>query len=236
MNASRRRNQNAHHFRHKNNCIFPIPVNQEKRMRSLANSPADSFETSNATKFLFCCVRHGLEWSDFKQPEIPHFSPLFDFQRLSHKMSPSYGLLHGWGFVFISPDSAVRPENPQTAACCSCVPSVSRDPSSFAGTLLPRGCPRRSRPAELHTPESALSGLQSASQRLRCPWQAGPFVPECQRWSQTDTQALPESQPVVPSGLDSIPLKGSPLPCQQKCPGWGYPQPGPKFSLLRNQE
>ena len=219
MNASRRRSQNAHHFRHKNNCLFPIPVNQEKRMHSLANSPADSFETSNATKFLFCCVRHGLEWSDFKKPKIPNFSPLFDFQRLSHKMSPSYGLLHGWGFVFIWPGSAARPENLQTAGCCSCAPSVLRGPSSFAGTLLPRGCPRRSRPAELHTPESALSGLQSASQRLRDSWQAGPSVPECQRWSQTDTQALPDSLPEVLSGLDSIPLKGSPLPCQQKCPG-----------------
>ena len=191
-------------------------------MRSLANTPAVSFEAANATKFLFCCVRHGLEWSDFKKPKNPNFSPLFDFQQLPHKMSPSCGLLHSWGFVFISPGSAARPENPQTAGCCSCAPSVLRGPSSFADTLLLRDCPHHSQPTEPRIPVPALLGSQSVFQRLRDSWQAGPFVPECQRWSQTDTQALPESLPVVLSGLDSIPLKGSPLPCQQKCPGWDF--------------
>ena len=111
-------------------------------MRSLANTPAVSFEAANATKFLFCCVRQGRDSGDFRKPEISNFSPLFDFQRLSHKMSPSCGLFHGWGFVFIWPGSAARPENPQTAGCCSCAPSVLRGPSSFADTLLLRGYPR----------------------------------------------------------------------------------------------
>lgn len=91
-------------------------------MRSLANSPADSFEALNATKFLFCCVRQGPKRTDFKKPKIPNFSPLFEFQRLSHKMSPSYGLLHGWGFCYSS--FSIR-------AIVVCNSSMSKSSSSF---------------------------------------------------------------------------------------------------------
>ena len=185
-------------------------------MHSLANSPAVSFEAANATKFLFCCVRHGLEWSDFKKPEIPNFSPLFDFQRLSHKMSPSYGLLHGWGFVFISPDSAVRPENPQTAACCSCVP-FSANWASHSCT-----CALRSAICFSTSPVSLASRSFCTRMSTLVPNRYASLTRFSAGGSVRPRFHTPEGQP------PSLPTK---------MPRLGFhPQPEPKFSLLRNQE
>ena len=111
-------------------------------MRSLANTPAISFETANATKFLFCCVRRGLEWADFRKPEIPNFSPLFGFQRLSHKMSPSCGLLHGWGVrLYLARFSGSARESANCWVLLMRSICVKR---SFivCRYALPRGCPR----------------------------------------------------------------------------------------------
>ena len=193
------------------------------RMRSLANTPAVSFEAANATKILFCCVRKGLEWSDFKKPETPNFSPLFGFQQLPHKMSPSCGLLHSWGCVFIWPGSAARPENPQTAGCCSCAPSVLRGPSSFADTLLLRGYPRMdNQPTDSAQNRQLVQFFRHAA-----------FADDAAFWLALSeilsAQSFCQSPPP--------PLNGQSPSLPTKMPRLGFhPQPGPKFSLLRNQE
>ena len=175
------------------------------------------------TKKLFCCVRQGRDSGDFRKPEIPNFSPLFDFQRLSHKMSPSCGLLHSWGFVFIWPGSAAQPENPQTAGCCSCAPSVLRGPSSFADTLLLRGYPRMdNQPTDSAQNRQLVQFFRHAA-----------FADDAAFWLALSeilsAQSFCQSPPT--------PLNGQgPCPADKKAPAGGYPQPGRKFSLLQNQE
>ena len=137
-------------------------------------------------------------------------------------MSPSCGLLHSWGFVFIWPGSAARPENPQTAGCCSCAPSVLRGPSSFADTLLLRGYPRMDN-----------QPTDSAQNRQLVPFFRHAAFADMRHSGLRSQRFYPLR---VSANRRQPPERAGPLPRRQEGPGWGYPQPGRKFSLLWNQE
>ncbi len=128
-------------------------------------------------------------------------------------MSPSCGLLHGWGFVFIWPGSAARPENPQTAGCCSCAPSVLRGPSSFASTLLLRGYPRMdNQPTDSAQNRQLVQFFRHAA-----------FADDAAFWLALSeilsAQSFCQSPPPPPE-------RAGPLPRRQEGPGWGLSAAG----------
>lgn len=140
-------------------------------------------------------------------------------------MFPSCGLFHSWGVIFISPDSVVRPENPQTAGCCSFTPSRPEAPLGHSPILLGVSTilsrlhlqQLRSAPKESCITQNSLAGLSSVNCVSRIPGQPvqNSMIRTHERLAELVRFQTPER--AVPA-----------LPTKRPRPGF-CPQPGHKF-------